>query len=81
VTETFLILTKKDFDCMFCVLAVKLLDQKGLRYTLKALPREDLIELGVRTVPHITAEQDGRRHLIGGYDALVSYINEKEQAA
>lgn len=75
---TFTVISQKGFRCPYCEKAVELLDQTGEQYSLRTLARAELVEAasaaGMTTVPIIYHGDT----LIGGYDALSTYLKEQQ---
>ena len=78
----FLIYTREDPPCGYCVSAKRLLENKGFAFTNQVVGRDLLMEEfkekfpDQRTVPLIFADEEGLRVRVGGYNELQTYITQ-----
>lgn len=71
---TYTIISRENYKCPWCDKAAEVLDEKGLPYSLRKLPSDDLkvvaAESGMNTIPIIFKGLE----LIGGYDDLIQHL-------
>ena len=65
------VITRKNFVCPYCKMAIKLLREVGCEFEVNELYREELLSKGIRYVPHVVRGDD----VIGGYDDLISHLS------
>lgn len=77
IVMSYTIYTRVGYACPWCDKAADLLDQKGLRYSLKPLDKKSLLKVASKaSMSSIPIVYNGEE-LIGGYSELNLYL-EKE---